>query len=87
MFKLNIDETTNSIARGPCPYASTVPCSDKITFDLGGLDFNKKFKIGLVDYTLQLTGFKEVSGKEIFCWFSFCVCVFAVGRVEELRAR
>lgn len=59
VFTLKIDETTNSVARGPCPYASTVPCSDKITFDLGGLDFTKKFKIGLVDYTLQLTGFKE----------------------------
>lgn len=31
-----------------------VPCSDKITFDLAGLDFKKSFKIGLVDYTLQV---------------------------------
>ena len=58
-FRLVIDETTNSEANGPCPYPSTVPCSDKITFDLAGLDFKKSFKIGLVDYTLQLTGFKE----------------------------
>jgi hypothetical protein len=52
-FKLDIDETTNSVLSGPCPYPSTTPCSDKITFDLGGLDFTKKFKIGLVDYTLS----------------------------------
>jgi hypothetical protein len=58
-FRLVIDETTNSVASSPCPYPSTTPCSDKITFDLGGLDFTKTFKIGMVDYTLQLTGFKE----------------------------
>lgn len=58
-FTLDIDETTNSVASGPCPYQSTTPCSDKITFNVGGLDVLKKFKIGRVEYTLQLTGFKE----------------------------
>jgi hypothetical protein len=58
-YRFVVDETANSVASGPCPYPSTTPCSDKITFDLGGLDFKKNFKIGQVDYTLQLTGFKE----------------------------
>jgi len=58
-FKLEIDETSNSGSLANCPYDSTVPCSDKITFDLAGFDQNSEFRIGNVDYTLRLTGFKE----------------------------
>ena len=58
-FKLDIDETTNNEVQRKCPYPSTVPCSDKITFDLAGLDIGKNFEINGVEYTLQLTGFKE----------------------------
>jgi hypothetical protein len=61
-FRLNIDETTNKASAHPggvCPYPSTVDCSDRITFDFKGFDLDSKFKIGAIEYTLALTGFKE----------------------------
>lgn len=61
-FRLDIDETTNMASAHPmgrCPYPSTVDCSDKITFDLNGFDKESTFRVGAIDYTMALTGFKE----------------------------
>lgn len=56
-----IDETANQTPP-PCAYPSAAdnPCADKIYFQTS-YDFSKSFRIGQVNYTLQILGFKETS--------------------------
>ncbi|MEA5575333.1 THxN family PEP-CTERM protein [Anabaena sp. UHCC 0451] len=59
-FDLAIDETPNVAPASSCPYTSTIPCSDKISFPnaFPGNTFN----IAGTDYTLQLLGFSDTLG-------------------------
>jgi hypothetical protein len=54
-FNLNIDETPNAY---PCTYIGTSPCPDRIDVQNQLISTNK-FKLGNVDYTLIIIGFKE----------------------------
>ena len=59
-FKLAIDETSNLGDAAACPYFSTVPCSDKISWT--DTTSTNTFSVGGVDYTLQLLGFSNSPG-------------------------
>ncbi len=59
----NTDETVNVGPATTCPYPSTTPCSDKIFFSPSLAPV--AFKLGRVDYTLQLLGFSEGLGTPI----------------------
>lgn len=59
-FTFSITETINQAPASSCPFPSTIPCSDKISFPsaLGASNFS----IGGVNYTLQLLGFSNTPG-------------------------
>ena len=59
-FKLAIDETSNAGAAAACPYFSTVPCSDKISWT--DTTSTNTFSVDGVSYTLQLLGFSNEVG-------------------------
>ena len=59
-FKLAIDETSNFGNAADCPFSSTVPCSDKISWT--DTTSTNTFSVGGVDYTLQLLGFSSSPG-------------------------
>lgn len=53
-FDFAIDETVNT---APCAYASTVPCSDRITFL--NPTASERFAVGETLYSLELLGFSD----------------------------
>ncbi len=59
-FGFAVDETPNSGPVGSCPYPSTVPCSDKITFT--NIDTMNVFTLGGNPYTMELVGFSFDGG-------------------------
>jgi hypothetical protein len=59
-FRFLIDETPNS---GICPYPSSTPCSDKITFQ--NLNTSSSFTLGGNSYTMALIGFSTDGGNTI----------------------
>lgn len=56
-YRFNIDETPNA---GPCAYASTAACADRITFV--NLDTTSAFTVNGVAYTMALLGFSTNGG-------------------------
>lgn len=59
-FGFTVDETPNSGPVGSCPYPSTVPCSDKITFT--NIDTTTAFTLDGNPYTMELVGFSFDGG-------------------------
>jgi PEP-CTERM motif len=59
-FGFTVDETPNVGPVGACPYPSTVPCSDKITFT--NIDTTNSFSLGGNPYTMILVGFSTDGG-------------------------
>lgn len=58
-FTLAVDETPNA---EPCPYPSTTPCSDKITFPSAFPDLSESYWLNGKYYTLQIVGFRSSPG-------------------------
>ena len=54
-FTLAIDETPNA---GTCPYPSSIPCSDKITFPSTFPDLSESYWLNGKYYTLRIVGFR-----------------------------
>jgi hypothetical protein len=59
-FQLAINETPNSGAAADCPFFSTTPCSDQISWT--NTTSTNTFSVDGVDYTLQLLGFSTSPG-------------------------
>jgi PEP-CTERM motif len=66
-FTFSIAETINQAPASSCPFPSTIPCSDKISFPsaLG----SSSFSIDGVNYTLQLLGFSNTPGGSLVSEF------------------
>jgi hypothetical protein len=62
-FGFTVDETPNNGPVSACPYPSTVPCSDKITFT--NLDTTNAFTLGGLPYTMELLGFSTDGGHTV----------------------
>jgi hypothetical protein len=58
-FTLTVDETPNI---EPCPYPSTIPCSDKITFPSTFSALSDSYWLNGAFYTLQIVGFRSNPG-------------------------
>lgn len=59
-FPFTIDETVNA---APCPFPSTTPCSDRITFSSAFAP--QSFMLGGTSLTLELLGFKTQPGGQL----------------------